>query len=84
MIVPLQKTTLLKTGLNNMVLKLPKDIYTLKNINCSRAEFAYCSLIEVSESDDYFYCSFSNCKFSVNQTLKEFENYLIALENVVC
>lgn len=64
-----------------VMLKLKEDLYCEDNIiGCIRA---YKSLAEIiyKKDADYWILSFKNCKYGEERTVKEFENYLIGLEN---
>jgi hypothetical protein len=62
-------------------LKLNKEIYNvekiMKTMNVYRG-YAKCSM---SYDGDYTIVTFDDCKYDENITIREFENYLIGLEN---
>ena len=62
-------------------LLLSKDIY--KTILIDETAIAFSNLAKISLYDDgsYIVCLFENCVYSKEQTIKEFENYLIDLSN---
>lgn len=39
------------------------------------------AVITVKFKDDYATLTFENCKYDEEQTIKEFENYMIGIEN---
>lgn len=57
------------------------DIYSIENI--SRATEAYKNLakIKVSKDGNAMNIVFRKCKYDEERTVREFENYLIGLEN---
>lgn len=62
-------------------LNVSTDIYSLENI--SKAVDAYKELakIKVSSKSETAKIVFRNCKYDEERTIREFENYLIGLEN---
>lgn len=60
-------------------LELSKDVYEKSAIDRAVFDFSDLSEIFVHEKCDYYECSFADCKYSITQTIKEFENYLIDL-----
>jgi hypothetical protein len=62
----------------NNVLRLNSRIYSLSNIqNAINAYSGLCS-VDFSIDGDYFICVFSECLYSIDLTINEFENYLIS------
>lgn len=62
-------------------LKLNTNIFN--KICIEKAIQAYeniCS-IKISEIDNYIICEFTNCIYDIEETIKEFENYVIDLMN---
>lgn len=62
-------------------LLLSKEIYKAPSINETISAFSKIAKISLYESVDHYICIFENCLYSQNQTMKEFENYLIDLCN---
>ena len=65
----------------NSRLFLLKDFYSIDNVNDTRVAFSKLSNISVSEDEKYWICEFEDCKYGLEKTEKEFENYLIGLCN---
>jgi His-Xaa-Ser system protein HxsD len=64
-----------------MIMELSKAIYS-KMAVCRAAEaFQNIARITVRETDNYWSLEFSGCQYGETATSKEFENYLIDLEN---
>lgn len=63
------------------ILVLKNDIYSYKNIE--KAIYAYkgYATIRVKKNGNEIKLEFKHCKYGLDVTKKEFENYLIALEN---
>jgi len=60
-------------------LALSKDIYKHSILKkCCDAYLEY-SKIQITETEDYWNVDFSDCKFNEEETMREFENYLIEL-----
>ena len=66
-----QRTTLL----------LSKYIYPADCVRQAADAFKEITQIHITEDNNVFYCFFDDCKYDVEQTTKEFENYLIDLSN---
>ncbi len=62
-------------------LKLNKDVYNELMVTQSIDAFTQIVDIGLEISLNYFICSFSNSKYDLDETMKEFENYLIDLTN---
>lgn len=62
-------------------LKLSKEIYNYGLVKMAVKEFAEISNIVVNIEENYLRCVFTNCVYDVETTLKEFENYVIDLNN---
>ena len=62
-------------------LLLSKDIYKLSLINETASAFSTLAKISLYDDGSYIVCLFENCTYSKEQTIKEFENYLIDLCN---
>ena len=64
-------------------LQLHKNIYRYTIIARAVRDYSELADIEVKETDFYWIVSFSLCRFDEEITRREFENYLIDLENVL-
>lgn len=62
-------------------LHLNKNIYPYENIINSINEYKNIADITVSHDDKYFICIFKNCRYDTQETINEFENYVIMLSN---
>jgi len=60
-------------------LRLKKELFLLDNINLTVEAFCGLCKIEMSEQDDEYIFTFSNSRYDINETIMEFENYLIDL-----
>jgi len=65
----------------NNKLFLLKDFYSIGNVNDTCVAFSMLSTVSVSEDEKYWICEFADCKYGLEKTEKEFENYLIGLCN---
>ena len=63
--------------MNSSELRLNSKIYDIESVKYSIAEYKDISDISVSEQDGYIVCSFSRCQNGIQETIKEFENYVI-------
>lgn len=62
-------------------LSLSKELYSETLVRQSVEAFAQIADINIIISSKYYICDFLNSKYSLNETIKEFENYLIDLTN---
>ena len=62
-------------------LYLSKDIYSTYLIEQTIVAFSNLADISFYDNDNHNICVFKNCIYSLDQTIKEFENYLIDLSN---
>ncbi len=62
-----------------MELRLNKKIYDISSINGTIKDYKQIANISVNEEDDYWCCRFVDTRFSQEKTIREFENYLIAV-----
>jgi hypothetical protein len=65
----------------NRLLFLNKDLYDEKFIRRTISDFSHIATISIYEDGNYWRCAFENTKASINRTIYEFENYLIAVSN---
>lgn len=64
------------------ILKLNKNIYSYEDIIDSVNEYKSVADVNVSDDSEYFICIFENCRYDTQETLNEFENYVIRLSNI--
>ena len=64
-----------------MRLKLSKEIYSAKNINDAIIMYSDLGKIKLKSDKCYWILIFTQCKYGTERTIKEFENYVIGLEN---
>ena len=62
-------------------LRLRTDIYSLENILNAAEAYKDLAKISVSGKKEVTKIVFRNCKYYEERTVREFENYLIGLEN---
>ena len=62
-------------------LKLNNDIFSLKSIGIAKEAYSELATIAVIQGRRNTELIFTNCKYGEDLTVKEFENYLIGLEN---
>ncbi len=71
-----------KIGLRmNNTLLLLKDLYSIEYLDDARTAFSRLTKICISDDKKYWICEFTDCKYAVEKTKKEFENYLIGICN---
>ncbi len=62
-------------------LLLRRDIYSLESINKAIDSYTGFAEFDISDDGDYISIVFNNCRYDEQRTMKEFENYLIGMEN---
>ena len=62
-------------------LLLKKEIYSSASINQTISAYADFAEFVISDNGDYRCIRFNNCRYDEQRTIKEFENYLIGMEN---
>lgn len=62
-------------------LKLKNEIFSLKSINMAKEAYAKLASIAIIQGRRNTELIFTNCRYGEDRTVKEFENYLIGLEN---
>lgn len=62
-------------------MKLNKSIYSEKCILKAINDYSGLAKISISSINNYFICSFSECKYNEIITKKEFENHIIDIMN---
>ena len=63
------------------LLRLNKCFYNEALIVRGAEAYQKIAKITVEEEDDYWNCNFQQCVYSDEETIREFENYLICLMN---
>ena len=63
--------------MNEIMLK--KELFRFSNIQQSIVAFSDLCIITVYEQDNAYLCTFTGCKYDTEETVREFENYLIDL-----
>lgn len=67
-----------------MIINLNKELFDIQCIRSAAEAFKDLAEFDISNTDKKYYCvQFKNCIYSEETTGKEFENYLIDLQNVV-
>ena len=64
-----------------ITLKLNKDIYQSGSVAQTINAFKQLAHISFTEDADSYICMFEMCEYDAEQTVKEFENYLIDVSN---
>lgn len=64
-----------------IILKLNSDIFHLEKINFTIKTYSEYADITIENVERYWHLSFKNCKYDEALTVREFENYLIGMEN---
>lgn len=62
-------------------LQLNTDIYSESSIRESCAAYKTYARIKIKKKNRYMELTFDRCKYKPDITMKEFENYLINIEN---
>lgn len=65
----------MKTG----TLKLSGELFCLNDIVSAKNAFSDFAIIRVQENGGYYILTFSECRYSIDETIKEFDNYVISL-----
>ena len=63
-------------------LVLNTEIYSLSNVEKARRAYKDYATVLIRNRDNKLRAYFLHCRYDENQTIKEFENYLIGLENL--
>ena len=66
-----------------MKLRLNKTLYSYEAISASVDAFSEIATIIVREEDKYWVCYFTHSKYDLEETRKEFENYVIGCVNAL-
>ena len=61
--------------------KINKNIFEKETVLRTIEEYSDIATININETDEYYDLNFDNCKYDQEETVKEFENYLIDLTN---
>ncbi len=67
---------------DNGILLLHKELFNVDMILLAAKQYHELALITVHEKRWHWECVFSNCKYDIEMTTKEFENYVINMINV--
>ena len=62
-------------------LRVRKELFFFFCILGTIEAYKYITDVNLQDQSDYWILQFENCKFEENRTIREFENYLIGLEN---
>lgn len=62
-------------------LKFNRSVYSDETIEKARVAYKNHALTVVTYKQQYAIVTFIKCKYDENQTVKEFENYMIGVEN---
>lgn len=62
-------------------LKLSKAIYSIEDIKKTVGAYSGYATMEIHNKGEHWGVMFSACKYDEKLTVKEFENYLIGMEN---
>ncbi len=62
-------------------LLINRSIYSDKSIRAALEAYAGYTTATVEYTQQYAIVTFSECKYDPDQTVKEFENYMIGMEN---
>lgn len=62
-------------------IRLNYDVYSLKSIRAAKEAYSDLANIAIIRRRRDIELIFTSCRFDEEQTVKEFENYLIGLEN---
>lgn len=65
----------------NNELRLCSCIYDFSVIEFSIRSYSQIAKIEVKKNDNYYVCKFTDCKYDLLQTMREFENFIIQASN---
>ncbi len=62
-------------------ISINKNIFDKEILLSAIEEYKDIATIKVDETDNYFNLQFNDCEYDEDETVKEFENYLIDLTN---
>ena len=62
-------------------LKVNHSVYSDETIKSTMQAYQHLATITIHNIGDYTVLTFRKCKFDEERTVKEFENYLIGIEN---
>lgn len=63
-------------------LELKTDVYNIENIEKACVAYKDYAKIKIKMKNNRIELTFSKCKYNADITIKEFENYLINVENM--
>lgn len=64
------------------VLKLNKDIFSKEQLISAKKAYLPIAKIHITENNKYWLCYFSKCKYDIDTTIHEFDNYMINSMNL--
>ena len=64
-----------------IILRLNKELFSLDNIKKTECVYKDFARISIISDGQFFAVKFDHCRYEEERTVKEFENYLIGLEN---
>lgn len=62
-------------------LRINTEIYSISNVNTVKEVYKDYAKIKTTKIGNILVLSFYNCRYDEKRTIKEFENYLIGVEN---
>lgn len=62
-------------------IEFSKQVYSLNSVRIVAAVYQNYATITIEEDTERILVTFEKCRFSEERTVKEFENYLIGIEN---
>lgn len=62
-------------------IEFSNQVYSIQNIRKVISVYKGYAEISIRESGNRIYVTFRKCRFSEERTVREFENYLIGIEN---
>ena len=62
-------------------IKINRNVYSDETIKKTIGVYKNHAVITVNYQEDYAVLTFWKCKYDESQTIKEFENYMIGVEN---
>lgn len=62
-------------------LKLNTDIFDISCVEKTATAYKALCKIKINKTDNYMICRFTDCLYDEEETVREFENYIIDLMN---
>ena len=63
-------------------IKLNSELYSKANIKIAMDAYKDLACIQMDTRGEYYILQFADTKYDESRTIKEFENYLVGLENM--